>query len=127
MKVSWNNSKYALRATVYPFSDFKSSIDIERHRPFGAKEGETWPEAQINLPSIGSINREETEVFSVGLLEAVKIAKEMDRDIRIGEALFEIRGEEVRAEFACTRREQIEETIKEEGGTLVDLWKWKML
>lgn len=117
----------AIRVTVYPFNDSKSSIDIERSRPFGAKEGDPWPEARIDWPSIGSVNKEKAETFSAALIEAVRIAEEMNRPVRIGEATFIINGTGEVAKYACTRREQIEETIKEEAGELVGLWEWEMI
>jgi hypothetical protein len=92
-KVHWDNDKYSVRATVYPFGDETHeqrfvSIDITRHEKMG---GNGFEEAKVNWPSIGAQDAKTARLFGEGLVKAAEVCEEMNWPVKRFQVTYTIR------------------------------------
>jgi hypothetical protein len=79
MRVERRDSEYMMVAWVYPFDDDKnaSCITVKRERDWDDKE--RWEgEAEISWQFVGKNDAETMRVFAASMLEACRIADEMN-------------------------------------------------
>lgn len=80
MKVIRGDNQCAMRAEIYPFADSQLHITVERERETGAEPfGSKWEAgASVNWSALGSRDVETTRLYASAILEACRIADEMN-------------------------------------------------